>query len=138
METQSFPTRDSTNPPKESSGSVWTSYADSYFESDFASPFSDLEEAEEDEEEEGEDVTTSSGNSESASLEDNPLVTEDQPLVENSGLIVQSEKEGQLTDSNVAEEQSLLSKSVDSESPLSASSGDSPEHTSSRESQVER
>ena len=60
------------DPPKESSAPVWTAYADGYFEGDFAAPFSDLEE------EEGEE-STSSGSSETASLEDNPLVTEEKP-----------------------------------------------------------
>ena len=60
------------DPPKESSAPVWTAYADGYFEGDFAAPFSDLEE------EEGEE-STSSGSSETASLDDNPLVTEEKP-----------------------------------------------------------
>ena len=60
------------DPPKESSAKVWTAYADGYFEGDFAAPFSDLEE------EEGEE-SISSGSSETASLEDNPSVTEEKP-----------------------------------------------------------
>ena len=126
------------DPPKDPSGPVWTAYADSYFEGEFTAPFSDLEE-EKEEAEGGE--TTSSGSSETASLEDNQSVTEDrQPPVETS---VQSEVEkghiddkgGQLSE----EQQHLFPKSVESESPLSVSSTGSPEHGSSTGgSQLER
>ena len=117
------------DPPKDPSGSVWTAYADSYFEGEFTAPFSDLEE-EKEEAEGGE--TTSSGGSETASLEDNPSITEDkQPPVE---MCVQSEiKEGCIDDDSgqLSEgQQHLFPKSVESESPLSVSSTGSPEHGS--------
>jgi hypothetical protein len=118
-------------------------YADSYFDGDFTAPFSDLEEEREEGAEEGE--TTSSGNSETASLEDKLSITEDkQPSVETS--VVQAEiKEGQ-SDNNggqVSQEQRqqqhLFPRSVESESPLSGSSTGSPEHsTSTGSSQLER
>ena len=118
--------------PEEPAGPVWTTYADSYFEGDFAAPFSDLEE-------DGEGETTSSGSSESASLENNPSVCENQPplMIETTaGGVVHPENGSKSTFGS----QKLLSKSVDSESPLSVSSADSPEHTdpSSKGSQAER
>ena len=116
---------DDRSSPKESTGPVWTSYADSYFEGDFAAPFSDLEEE-----------ATSSGSSDSPLLENNQSMCEDQPTppVENTVDSVESEIDCKLTFGG----QRLLSQSVDSESPLSVSSADSPEHPSSGGSQVER
>ena len=124
--------------PSDLSGSVWTAYADSYFEGELTAPFSDLEE---EAAEEGE--TTSSRSSETASLEDNPSITEDkQPSVEAS---VQSEiNEGHIDGnsgqvSQEQQQQHLIPKSVESESPLSVSSTGSPERsTSTGSSQLER
>ena len=122
------------DPSKDPSGPVWTAYADSYFEGEFTAPFSDQEE-ERDEGEGGD--TSSSGSSETASLEDDPSVTEDkQPSIETS---VQS---GGCADDNGGQlsqgQQHLSSKPVESESPLSASSIGSPEHGSSGGSPQER
>lgn len=123
------------DPPTDLSGPVWTAYADSYFEGEFTAPFSDLEE---EAAEEGE--TTSSGSSETASLEDNPLITEDkQPSIEAG---VQSEiNEGHMDGNGVqaSQEQQQQHQSVESESPLSVSSTGSPERsTSTGSSQLER
>ena len=105
------PSPSNADPPKEPSGPVWTSYADNYFEGDFAAPFSDLEE-----EGEGEGETMSSSSSDGASQEDNPPTCDDvdgnHPKVDK--LVSQSEG---------------FSQSVDPESPLGTSSGDSHNHT---------
>ena len=126
------------DPPTDLSGPVWTTYADSNFEGEFTAPFSDLEE---EAAEEGE--TTSSGSSETASLEDNPSITEDkQPSVEASVQLVINEgcidgNGGQV--SQEQQQQHLIPKSVESESPLSVSSTGSPERsTSTGSSQLER
>lgn len=126
---------DDNDSSKESNGPVWTAYADSYFEGDFATPFSDLEE-------EGE--VTSSGSSDGPLLENNPSVCEDQPMppVEITVDSIEPEIDRQITfGGNVDRQfggQQLLSQSIDSESPLSVSSADSLERPSSRGSQVER
>lgn len=123
--------------PTEPSGPVWTAYSDGYFEGEFTAPFSDLEE----EREEGEGETTSSGSSETASLEDNPSVN-DEKLPQIVVNIQPKIKERWVDDSNgqLAEgQQHLLPKSVESESPLSVSSTGSPEHgASTGGSQLER
>ena len=123
------------DPPKESLAPVLTAYADGYFEGDFAAPFSDLEE------EEGEE-STSSGSSETASLEDNPSVTEEKPpqieitIQPEMTKCVDGSDGGQLSE---GQQRHLFPKSVESESPLSISSTGSPEHSSSTGgSQVER
>ena len=120
------------DPPTDLLGPVWTAYADSYFEGEFTAPFSDLEE---EAAEEGE--TTSSGSSETASLEDNPLITEDkQPSIEVAEI-----NEGHVDGNGgqVSQEQQQQHQSVESESPLSVSSTGSPERsTSTGSSQLER
>ena len=124
-------------PPMESSGPVWTAYADGYFEGEFIAPFSDLDE----EQEEGEGENTSSGSSETASLEDNPAVTE-QKLPQIKVNIQPEMKEGRVDDNNgqlTEGQQNLFPKSVESESPLSISSTGSPERSASTGgSQLER
>ena len=120
--------------PSDLSGPVWTAYADSYFEGEFTAPFSDLEE------EVAEGEITSSGSSETASLEDIPSITEDkQPSIEAG---VQSEiNEGHMDGNGgqVSQEQQQQHQSVESESPLSVSSTGSPERsTSTGSSQLER
>lgn len=134
----STPTR--SDPLTDPSGPVWTAYADSYFEGEFTAPFSDAEE--EQEEAEGEE-TTSSGSSETASLEDNPstcMAEDKQPPV---GMSSQSEMREMHIDDNGDQmsegQQHLFPKSVESESPLSISSTGSPEHSTSKgSSQLER
>lgn len=124
-----------TSTSTEPAGPVWTAYSDSYFEGDFAAPFSDLEE--EGEGEGGcEEESTSSGSGDNASLEDNPAVctSDDQPTQALG--VVQSSTESKLVIEVQTEER--VSKSVELESPLSISSGDSPNHLSPRGSQTER
>ena len=124
---------DISTPPNEPTGPVWTAYSDSYFEGDFAAPFSDLEE-----EGEGEGETTSSGSGDNASLEDNPAVCtgDAQPTTAVNG--VQSRVENKSVADVRAEGGLPTSKSVELESPLSVSSGESPDHLSPRGSQTER
>ena len=128
------PTNNVNPPPKGSSGPVWTAFADNYFEGDFAAPFSDLEE----EEGEGEGGSTSTESSDGVSLEDNPAVCVDPPLPTdrvrseetsdgNSRVTVEGDGRNALLES----QQLSLSKSIDYESPLSISPGDSPEDPSS-------
>ena len=127
---------DDNSSPKESTGPVWTSFADSYFEGDFAAPFSDLEE-----EGNGEGEATSSGSSDSPLLGNDQSMCEDQPTppVEITVDSVEPETDHKLTFGGDIDRQfggqQLLSRSIDLESSLSVSSADSPEHPSS---QVER
>ena len=106
------------DPPSETSGPVWTAYTDNYFDRDFAAPFSDLDE--EEGEGEGEGETTSSGSSEGASQEDDPPTCGDVDGTRTeAGNKLASQLEG------------FTQTTVDSESPLSISSGDSHDQSSS-------
>ena len=119
----------------EPAGPVWTAYSDRYFEGEFAAPFSDLEE-----EGEGdvgcEEETTSSGSGDNTSLEDNPAICTSDAQSTQAMDVIQTSAEGKLVIEVQTEEG--VSKSVELESPLNVSSGDSPNHLSPRGSQTER
>ena len=110
---------------------MWTAYSDSYFEGDFAAPFSDLEE-------EGEGETTSSGSGDNASIEDNPAVCTSDAQPTTAVNDVQSGVENKSVADMRAEGGLPMSKSVELESPLSVRSGESPDHLSPRGQLTER
>ena len=121
-----------TSTSTEPSGPVWTAYSDSYFEGEFAAPFSDLEE--EGEGEVGcEEETTSSGSGDNTSLEDNPAICTSDAQPTQAVDVIQTSAEGKLVQTEGG-----VSKAVELESPLSISSGDSPNHLSPRGSQAGR